>query len=301
MIKRALESDADKLKEIYDRLYDPGYVSFYFEHVYKPFNTYVVKQKNEIVASVSVNRHGTMINGKKLNVSYLTGLYISNDVDSQDLYKTMLAEVVEEMTYNDLITIIKAEDIDYYEDLGFEAIYQRKNYRITRDQLPFYSDIGIVDQLSSIDMKEVYHHFTQHFDGYFHRDIDYYDLKQAWIDNSDYTLIGYVNKENIPEGYMILDERKSTVIIKEIVYLNSVAFVKLLNRALSIRGAIKLSLPKELNMDKIIPQLAYEIEDHVYARINDIELFNRLYNTEINDVKQVFKLSKKPLFINEIF
>lgn len=301
MIKRALESDTDKLKEIYDRLYEPGYVSFYFEHVYKPFNTYVIKQRNEIVASVSVNRHATMINGKKLNVSYLTGLYISNDIDSQDLYKTMLTEVIEEMTYNDLITIIKAEDKDYYEGLGFEAIYQRKDYRITRDQLPFYSEIGISDQFSNSEMKEVYSNFTQHFNGYFHRGLDYYDLKQAWIDSGDFTLIGYANKENTLEGYMILDERKSTVLIKEIVYLNSVAFVKLLNRALSIRGAIRLSLPKELNMDKIIPNLAYEIEDYVYARINDIELFNRLYNTEISDIKQVFKLSKKPLYINEIF
>jgi predicted acetyltransferase len=301
MIKRALESDTEKLKEIYDRLYEPGYVSFYFEHVYKPFNTYVIKQRNEIVATVSVNRHGTMINGKKLNVSYLTGFYVNNDVDSQELYKTMLAEVIEEMTYNDLITIIKAEDKDYYEGLGFEAVYQRKNYRITRDQLPFYSATGIIDGLSNIDMKEVYHNFTLHFDGYCHRDLDYYDLKQAWIDSCDYTLIGYVNKENTPEGYMILDERKSPVLIKEIVYLNSIALIKLLNRALSIRGAIKLSLPKELNIDRLIPQSTYEIEDHVYARINDIELFNRLYNTVISDVKQVFKLSKKPLYINEIF
>ena len=58
-------------------------------------------------------------------------------------------------------------------------------------------------------------------------------------------------------------------------------------------------LSKSEEIDKYIKVKTKEIKPYTMARINDIDLFNRLYHSDIKDVTEAFKLSDKALYMRE--
>ncbi len=299
MIKKAQTSDIEQLTRIYSGFYEPKYVSFFFEHVFKPFNTYVIKNEQQILATVTVNRHPVMIADKKINVSFLSNLYISNDAKTDGLGRIMLDEVMEEMSYNDLLTMIFTKDIGNYINYGFKPIYRQRHYSFTREHIPIYSDIGITNEVNVQQLKQLYQQFTSYFDGYYHRDKDYYTTKKQLINVLEYKLVAYQDDDGKITGYMIYERLSNKIVVKELIYLNSVAFIKLLNHVLHLSPLVDFTLPNGINVNRIIPSAQYEIMENISVRLNDKPLFERLFNTKITMIDDVFDQAQKPLFINE--
>ena len=299
MIKKAQEIDVEIIKGMYAKLYSPQFVSFYFENVFKPLNTYLIKDQDKIVSTLAINRHGLWLNDKKINVSYISSLYTLPEYRNSALFDVLIKEVIEEMTYNDLITIIQSKNLESSEKYGFKLIYQQKNYLLSRSQIPVYPSTGIVNITNIDDLANLYLQFTYYFDGYFHRDKDYYHLKLKWLNGCAYKLIGYNNQQGQLEGYLIYDPRSNPLVVKEIIYLNSIAFLKLISYVLNISENIILSLSNNENILKLIPTAVYNKKDYILARLNDVELFNRLYNSNVKNINEAFELSGKPLFLNE--
>ena len=88
--------------------------------------------------------------------------------------------------------------------------------------------------------------------------------------------------------------------MRECIYLNSVALFKLLNLALQLKpedypayhaGRASGKIIKDVNMAGLWL--------HRMARINDYDLFNRLYGSAVTSPKEAFALSGKPLFMHE--
>jgi len=299
MIKKAQEIDIEIIKEMYAKLYSPQFVSFYFDNVFKPLNTYVIKDQGKIVSTLAVNRHGLWLKGKKINASYISALYTLPEYRNSALFDVLIKEVIEEMSYNDLITIVQSKSLESYAKYDFRSVFQQKNYLLSRAQIPLYPSTGIVNITNIDDLAQLYHQFTYYFDGYFHRDKDYYQLKLKWLNDCGYKLIGYTNQHGQLEGYLIYDPSCNPLVVKEIIYLNSIAFLKLLSYALNISENLIISLSNNENILKLVPTAIYNKKDYVSARLNDIELFNRLYNSNIKNINEAFALSGKPLFLNE--
>ena len=299
MIKKAQDIDIEIIKGMYAKLYNPKFASFYFENIYKPLNTYLIKDEDKIVSTLAVNRHSLWLNNKKINVSYISSFYTLAEYHSSTYSDVLIKEVIEEMTYNDLITIIQNKNVESYEKYGFKIIYQQKNYLLSRKQIPIYPSAGITNITNIDELADLYQKFTYYFDGYFHRDKDYYRLKLKWLNDCAYKLIGYNNQYGQLEGYLIYDLASEPLVVKEIIYLNSIAFLKLISYVLNISENIILSLSNNENILKLIPTAVYNKKDYILARINDIALFNRLYNSNVKNINEAFELSGKPLFINE--
>ncbi|MDD4642430.1 MAG: hypothetical protein PHG99_02870 [Erysipelotrichaceae bacterium] len=298
MIKKAQDKDIDQLKKIYDECYGVEFRTFYFDHVFKPFNTYVIaNEDDEIIFTISVNRHPVWIADKKLNISYLTGLYVKDHL----ILKKALSEVIDEMEHNDLLTFIDHKDHDHFKEFGFDVSYQMIIYTLERSQISMYSNKGISDKATVLELRNIYQKFTNYFNGYQHRDSDHYQMMMKWLDASHHRLLTYRNDNDDLEGYIVYYDNIDKIIIKDFIYLNSIAFIKLLDQSLQLRGISEFSLPKQLDISKILPNITGKMIDTINVRLNDRDLFNRLYNTNILNINEVMALSKKPLFFNESY
>jgi len=96
---------------------------------------------------------------------------------------------------------------------------------------------------------------------------------------------------------MIYDMSVYPLVIKELIYLDSVSLLKLLNYALNMKDQIQFSLSESIQLDRILPHITYQKEEYLWGKITDIELFNRLYNIDIKTSEEAFSLNYKPLFI----
>ncbi|MEA5026752.1 hypothetical protein SDC9_93026 [bioreactor metagenome] len=299
MIKKAQENDIRGLQELYAKTYSPQFVAHYFTSVFKPFNTYVIKDNTAIVSTLAVHRHPVWLNGKKINVSYLNFLFTAYEYRSLNYTETMISEVMEEMIYNDLLTFISCADAQPFISWDFHNIYQRKSYLLSRNQLPVYSQFGITADVPIGELTNLYQHFMCYFDGYRHRDKDYYQNKLQEISATGRKLIGCFNRQNDLEGYLIYDPKTDPLEIKEIIYLNSGALLKLLSYVLNQARVIKFTLSAGENLARIIPTAIYNTNDQLMVRMNDLELFNRLYGSDIKSVSEAFRMSGKPVNFNE--
>ena len=76
------------------------------------------------------------------------------------------------------------------------------------------------------------------------------------------------------------------VTVDEIVYMDTIALVKLLNYALLERHYITLSVSDSEDLLKIFPNAKVSPTIFAGMRINDYDLFNRLYNCDVSSVAQ---------------
>ena len=101
------------------------------------------------------------------------------------------------------------------------------------------------------------------------------------------------------QGYATLLLDKQTIKIEECIYLNSVALYKLLNVALQQRHTAYLHVSANEDLSILLKGAKASRYGFTMARINDYELFNRLYGSKVNNVIDAFKLGNKPLYMNE--
>ena len=112
-------------------------------------------------------------------------------------------------------------------------------------------------------------------------------------------LIAYYDQNKQIQGYASLYQTAQGIEVRECIYLNSVALFKLLNLALQLKPEIILHTTQDEHLEKIIQGLTWQDYGFTMARINDYDLFNRLYGSAVTSPKEAFALSGKPLFMHE--
>ncbi len=92
-------------------------------------------------------------------------------------------------------------------------------------------------------------------------------------------LIAYYDQNQQIQGYASLYQTAQGIEVRECIYLNSVALFKLLNLALQLKPEIILNTTKDEHLEKIIQGVTWQDYGFTMARINDYDLFNRLYGS----------------------
>ena len=302
MIKKATLEDKEKVYHLWKSVFafdDGGSIDYYFNHIYQDNNCFVIKNKEGIISTLCYNKHSLFLNGKRLKASFICGVATSYSYRHQGYMHRLMQEVLDELAQQELITFIQAYSPGLYKKYGFEMIYTRKKYHLQPSQVIRCSLSGIEHTFTDEELVTLYNKFTSLFDGYYIRDIDYYRNFRNELNAESGRMITYRNEEGILEGYMVYYTANNEVRIEEIQYLNSLAFIKLLNYAFEINTDVTLFVSEREAIEMIVSDVYPERVGLMMARVNDYELFNKLYSVNVSSVQEAFDISNKPLFIRE--
>ena len=301
MIQKAESKDLYNVNTLYSNLYPSSFVDYWFDEEYDPLQTYLVQEDNRIISSLSAKNGILHLEGKNLGYTLLSQLYINGDYNKSDFAKNMIREVMEELSYQRLIVLAKPEGNEVYKQLGFEPLFTKKNYTIHRNQVPVYLTSGIYDKYNDRDLLNVYTKYITHFNGSKVRDLSDFEKKKEYHKAMGRRVLAFYKGENSCEGYVVYDPTTYPLQIHEFVYLNSVAFMKMLSYLLNIKDSVSLSLIAKENINKMIPTAVGKERSDTWAKITDYSLFNRLYNTNISSIKELMDRSSHGFYFNEPF
>ncbi|MEG1731626.1 MAG: GNAT family N-acetyltransferase, partial [Longicatena sp.] len=89
--------------------------------------------------------------------------------------------------------------------------------------------------------------------------------------------------------------------VLEAIYLESVSLLHMLKKAIGMEKEISLSVSLHERLEKLFPLIIPKKQVYMMARINNIALFNKLYNVKIKNTKEAFESIKKPLWCHEYY
>ena len=76
--------------------------------------------------------------------------------------------------------------------------------------------------------------------------------------------------------------------------------MKLVNAALQDRADVHLVVSEAEKLDVLFPDCEVRIYDSMMVRLNDPELFSRLFGKKVYSAKEAFALSARPLNLSEL-
>ncbi len=279
---------------------DPRFTEYFFHQVYQPSYGYACVENGQVKGSVCCIPHAFMFNGRVLQASMLSKLAILPGENKEAITDELMECILDRSDHQELITLLKPEEEGNYQKYGFKRIFDRSRYTIRReDMTQTISNLGCSFDPSPVDMLKVYVGFIRRFNGFYARDFEYFvNLKKEIVARGGKIVAYYNSKEKI-QGYATILIEGKTARIEECVYLESTALMKLINAALQERGTIYLEVTPEENIAMLFPNSEKLFTHEVYARLNNPELFSRLFNTHVETIEEAFQLSHKPLNLNE--
>ena len=111
----------------------------------------------------------------------------------------------------------------------------------------------------------------------------------------------YRNKNHDVCGYAVYTENSVEVKVSEIVYLDSIALMKMLRYISKGYPDVTVTVSQSEKLERLFPLTIPKKDVVTMARINNYELFNKLYNQKAKTSNDAFALCKKPIFLHEVY
>lgn len=300
MIRTAVSDDKKSIFELYGMSTSLNFVSRedYFAKKFIPENVVVNEVNGRVAASTQVDFYTMMLNGRKLAVSYIYGRFFDHTKGSKFI-NALTNEVVDNQKYRTLVSLIPTSNPKEFARYGFEEIYQKRMYTITRSQLENASYQGVSKEFKINDLIRLYNDFTSHFNGYLLRSKNYWLNLIDLLQFKRYNLAVYYDEDKKPQGYMIYYIEAGRVVVNEIIYNNGTALTRLLCYGLRLKHTIRVFVSENEDLARAFPKLKYKLVTTMVARINDLEMFNQLFSSNVKSTREAFYLNSLPLFISE--
>ena len=303
MIRKAKSTDRTAVKNIWKKNYstmDPRYLEYRFRNVWPLEEVYTSVREEEIIGAVERRKYALMFNGRVIQASVLSGLTMEPRMRSARNELELLDTVIDACEHSELLTIAANDRADLWRAYGFEPVYRRRDYHLTREKIQSITIFGCAYDPSPLDMIKVYSNFCKRFNGFFARTLDdFKELKQEVASRSGKIVAYYDSKNNI-RGYAVLLIEGKEVRIRECVYLDAMALMKLVNAALQDRADVHLIVSEAEKLDVLFPDCDVRVYDSMMVRLNDPELFSRLFGKKVYSAQEAFALSVRPLNLSEL-
>lgn len=302
MIEEAGIQEKAEIYELWKSAYPTrsrNYFNFYFKHIFDDGTCIYLKQDGKIISSIQMNEHIMMLMGRKLEVSYLLGVATLPDYRRRGHMRHLMQAMLDEASHNHLLTLIEAFNPKLYEQFGFETIYSTKTYTINSHYFDKVNTKGISHTFSAMDLCELYEKYARHFDGCYVRDVAYYEVFLHKAVQEQGNICVYRNANHEITGYAVYTENSVEVKVQEIVYLESIALMKMLRYISEGYPDVNVTVSQGEKLEKLFPLTIPKKRAVTMVRINNYDLFNKLYNCKVRTPKEAFALTKKPLFNNE--
>ncbi len=302
MIEKATSERLDDIRQIWKLCFpkeDPRYMEYFFKNIYKPENCFLNVVDGEVVSTLVRNPHTIMFNDRVLATSMIVGCATLPSAQKHGYMKQLLETVIGACENSELITLINTESPELYEPYGFRTVYRRKDYTIERKDVKSITNFGCAYEPTPIDLLKVYSAFIRRFNGFYPRDLQYYINYKKEISAVGGKFVAYYDGNNNIRGYAVMIPQGKELKVEELIYLDSMALTKLCNAALQERRVVHLLVSEAEDFTKIFPEAKVINYDSTMARLNDAQLFSRIFNKKVNSVQEAFNISKKPLNLNE--
>lgn len=280
-------------KEVYPD--KKAYVDSYFHTYFNNDQNRSLVIDGDIQASVQVHQKRLNLHGKQLRTSFLVGC-----IGSLGDRKQLVENVLEEVSQSDLLTLIQTDSPEDYESLGFETVVETKIYNFSSSHIPDFPMDGIVLEPSLTDVQSVYKKFTSHFTGFFDRSLEDFELIKKNLKDQKGSIVGYV-EEGILVGYASYINHGSSVEILECAYDKSGTLLRLLSFVSRGVSRIVFHASESERINKVLPDLKAKKVTFMMARVNDHELFERLYHIKIISAYSAFNAFGLPVFNRDFF
>ncbi len=300
MISKASGLDKQEVYRMWKTIFaddDGGYTDFYFKTYYRNQETFVKKIQDEVVGCLSKHPHAIMLHGRMLRCSMIVGVAVKPQWRGRGFMRELMETALDEADHQELITMIQAYQPSLYEPFGFETVYRRRNWTIRRTEVRRIRP-DVTTLLFPKDCLKLYGQFVSRFNGYVIRDLNYFETLMKEVEAENGKMIAYYHERQI-EGYAALYLENGRIVIRECLYLHSTALLHMVNYALSLKPEITLQVSGSENLSRIFPYSTYEEVGYTMVRLNNPELFNRLYNSQVTTAKEAMMLLDKPLYMHE--
>ena len=302
MIEKATEEQTNEIRQIWKTCFpkeDPRYIEYYFKNIYKPENCYVNIIDGKIVSVLMRNPHALMFNGRVLQASMLVGAATLPEYRNKGCMHELMEVVIDACEHSELITLIQSEEPELYEQYGFRTIYNRADYTVERKDVKRITNFGCAYEPTPIDLLKVYSAFIRRFNGFYARDLEYFIKYKKEITAVGGKIVAYYDGKNQIRGYAVMIPQGNELRVEEIIYLDSMSLVKLCNAALQERRVVHLLVSEAENLRLVFPTAKKRTFGSTMCRLNDADLFIRVFNRRILTVEDAFAISRKPLNLNE--
>ncbi|MBN2849068.1 MAG: GNAT family N-acetyltransferase [Erysipelotrichaceae bacterium] len=277
---------------------DGGSIDHYFNALYDPMECYLLKENDSILCSLQVHRHTMNLHGKRVSVSYIVGVLTPPEHRRKGYMKRLMDEVLDMLSHQDLITVLQAYNPSLYEPFGFARVYKRKRIWVDKSMVPSLSSQGISYNADPGELTAFYKEFTKHFDGWFVREGDYYEKRFAEL-RAEGASILTLKEDGVLKGYCMFSINGRHADIQEILYLDTLSLLKMISALLMGKEKVVLHVSQHENLTRVLPGSTESEEDYMSVRINDYDLFNKLFDTRVNSPLQAMTMGQKPLWISD--
>lgn len=301
MIVRGSQRLKENIRELWRLSFpneDKRYVDYYYKNIYNPEHSLVMIEDSRLTSVLTRIPHELMFNGRVLRASMISGIATHPGYRNRGYMTTMMNQCLDEVNHSELLTLIQTEKPQLYEPFGFEMLYGKHITTLTRDELSRLTNEGCLMDPSEEEMLKLYAKYTHHFNGYYIRDLSYFTAMKGEVAALGGKIFAYYEEGEI-QGYAVMTPQGKEIVVEECLYLNVRALYKLLNLALQQRPVAHVYTSDAEDLSIFFPNATIMHVSYTMVRLNNPELFNRLYQTDIKNVKELLDISNKPLFINE--
>ncbi len=300
MITKAKKEDVKTIYELWKECFshdDGGYTNFYFQHYYNSDETFVKRINGVVIGCASKHPHEVVVNGRVLQMSMICGIAIHPEYRKQGNMERLMRVMLEEAERQELMTMIQAYDPRLYLKYGFEPAYEQHVWKLTRESIPKIKT-SVQVSFNVDDCLRLYADFVSRFDGYYIRDKEYFNKYAMEVYAQGGKFIQVFEHGELT-GYAVVYYRNENIEVEECIYLNADALHQLMEFCIELYPSVLLVTSAAENIDLVFPGITYEERIYTMVRLNDAELFNRLYNCNIKNATEALAISGKPLFMHE--
>ena len=302
MIREGQLSDRQAIYDLHSRWVNLGEyddMEIYFARYFNANNIIVNEVNGHVAASCQVNYHTLRVNEYRMATGTITACVA--DRNDRSYLTELLKDVDDELTHKVLLSLAITDTPSDFTKLGFEPVYRRRRYTLNRSDLENRSFEGIDRSFTVREITDTYRKFMANFNCYYERDYEYWVSRFETFKYRKYNTVVYRNSNNEVEGYMVFAINQSNIYVDEIVYLSGEALVRLLCYGFKYKDKATVMVSEHENLNVLVPNATYRLEPQILAKVNNLTLYNSLFECNATTTTEAMNASGKPLSVNEEF
>lgn len=270
-----------------------AYTQFFFNYIYKEDQTLVYTHQGHVIGCLQRIPINIMVNGRYLKSSLLMGMVTDPRYRRQGIMSELISIQQDLCDHSELITCVLSNDNSWFTQFGYSPIYNKQTIELTRDNVAQVSHEGISFRYRANDMLKLYADFIKRFNGYAVRSKQDIELMVQRSNDLNGKVIFYYDQEDILQAYALYHYDGLVCVIDEIIYMDSISLVKLFNYCLMERHYLRVNVSMVEDFEKIFPGIKTVTHGYISAKVNDLDLLNRLYNSQCQSIDDLFALNSR--------
>ncbi len=266
-----------------------------FQRRFDPARCLYIAEDGKVIATLQMIVATMQFRNYRLEVSVFDQIATLPDYRRRHHMRSLLQAALDEASHNQLFSLMYVLNPRLFERYGFKCIHTSKRYLLAGNDCRRSKHHRVQTQGSSEQMAALYQRFIAHFDGYFLRDTLYYDRLLQRVKESGEQLCFYYEQGEM-KGYCLYILEHHEAKVSEIIYLDSTALKQMISYLSRDVNGVQLIVSKEEKIEKVFPFAIPRREAYLMARLNNIALFNKLYNCNVRHAADAFALLRKPMW-----